>query len=191
MFLSNPRRHVGTAVASTVALGLATVAAAETANSTAGGSRTILGNDRVRIERSPSGMLVAESTRSGRRTRLANEGAVRALDLDGNFVGLARAGRPGQHGLDVVSIDARSGKVFQRTTTESVLALEVRRTGSLAWMSEAGGVRAVHVRNAGGEHTVASGRTIEPQSLALADSDATVARLYWTDAGKPAATAIE
>lgn len=118
MFLSNQRGHLGAVVVSTVVLGLAAVATADTGSSAADRSRTVLANDRVRIERPPSGMLVAESVRSGRRTRLANEGAVRALDLD-------------------------------------------------------------------------AGSAIERQSLALADSDATVARLYWTDAGKPAGTAIE
>ncbi len=73
---------------------------------------------------------------------------------------------------------------------KNALALEVRRTGTLVWITQNDTTRTVYGKNAGGKHVLGNGERIDPSSLALADSGAT-AHVYWVDETQAHAAAIE
>ncbi|HEX8122829.1 MAG TPA: hypothetical protein VF549_16370 [Solirubrobacteraceae bacterium] len=183
--LTNPR--LGAVLAATAALALAATAPGQ-ADQARRGASPVAGSAKAQVVRTASGDLVARSVTTGHRTRLAPGIAASLVDVDGNYVGVS--GRFGDR-IEVRSIDARTGRVTLRARTPNVLALEVRRTGTLVWVAQHGTSRSVHGRNAGGSHVLGTGTAIDPQSLAVADSDTTTAHVYWTDGGVPATAAIE
>jgi hypothetical protein len=183
--LITPR--TGAVIASTAALALVAVTPGQ-ADQGRRAAAPVAGSAQAQVVKTASGRLVAESLTTGHRTRLGSGVSASLIDVDGNYVGVA--GRVGDR-IEVRSIDARTGRVKLRARTPNVLALEVRRTGTLVWVAQHGTSRSVHGRNAGGNHVLGTGTAIDPQSLALADSDATTAHVYWTDGTTAASAAIE
>lgn len=183
----NPRLAAITASAATLALALAATGQAErTADGAA--ERVVTANEKVQVVRTSRGALVAESLVNGHRTTLGKQVPASLVDVDGNYVGYARAYT---NRVGVISIDARSGKVRRSSAAENVMALEVRRTGTLVWMTEHGTKRSVHLRNLAHDSVLGTDDAIDPRSLALADSGATTAHVYWTDGREPHVAAVE
>ncbi|HEX8205941.1 MAG TPA: hypothetical protein VF587_07785, partial [Solirubrobacteraceae bacterium] len=123
-----------------------------------------------------------------KRTTLGKTVPASLVDVDGNYVGYARGFT---NRVGVISIDARTGKVRRSSAAENVMALEVRRTGTLVWVTEHGTTRSVHARTAADDVVLGSGEKIDPRSLALADSGATTAHVFWVDGREPHVAAVE
>jgi hypothetical protein len=158
-----------------------------TAQSAATG-RVVEANAHARVVKTPAGVLVAESLTTGKRTVLGRNVAASLVDIDRHMVGYARAFT---NRVEVRSIDARTGKVSRSSAAENVMALQVRRTGTLVWITEKGTQRSVYARTFPTEVLLGSGEKIDPRSLAIADSDATTAHVYWVDGTKAHVAAVE
>ena len=181
--LLTPR--LGATLASAAALALAVTATGQADRSD---ESVVTANAKVKVVKTAGGALVAESLANGRRTTLGKQVPASLVDVDGNYVGYARAYT---NRVGVISIDARSGKVKRSSAAENVLALEVRRTGTLVWITEHGTERSVHARTFPADVVLGTGSRIDPRSLAIADSDATTAHVYWTDGREPRMSPVE
>ena len=180
------QRLVGILAAATATLALGVTAPARGDQSS--GSRTVVANANVKVVKTDAGGLLVKSLVNGHRTPLGRAVPARLVDVDGNYVGYARRF---SNRVGVISIDARSGKVKRSSAAENVLALEVRRTGTLVWITQHGAQRSVHLRNRTHDDVLGTGDAIDPNSLALADSGATTAHVYWTAGGRPHVAAVE
>ena len=175
--------RLGTVAAAGAALALAVPAAAPAAP-----RDVVAANANVKVVETAAGGLVAKSLVNRHRTPLGKAVPARLVDVDGNYVGYARRY---SNRVGVISIDARTGKVRRSSAAENVLALEVRRTGTLVWITQHGDERSVHLRNLAHDSVLGTGDAIDVDSLALADSGATTAHVYWTDGNVPHVAAIE
>lgn len=142
----------------------------------------------VKVVKNTSGRLVAVSLVNGRRTPLGPGVSAALLDVDGSYVGYS--GRSNGR-IQTRSLNARTGYVAFRARTPNVLSLEVRRTGTIVWVTQHGRSRSVHAMNNGGFRTLGTGTAIDPRSLAVADSDATTAHVYWADGAEPGVSPVE
>lgn len=172
-----------TSLALTAALGTSALATA-----TASAAETIEANGKVKVVKTDAGDLVAKSLVTGHRTPLGRETAASLVDVAGNYVGVA--GRFGGR-IEVRSVDARTGRIAYRVRVKNAMALEVRRTGTIVWITQNDTTRTVYGRNAGGKHVLGNGELIDPSSLALAESGATTAHVYWVDDSQTYSAAIE
>jgi hypothetical protein len=140
----------------------------------------------------------------GRPDPEGNEGVTREI-LAGTVVAYEFSAQPafgsGEGSTALVMVrDLRSGKMLQKvpTGTPSVprrgigigraLSLVVKSDGAVAWVAGAlppEGYYQVHALDGSGSRVLATGRSIDPQSLALAGST-----LYWTQEGKPFSAAL-
>lgn len=168
--------------------GAAASAGAAVASAAALPAGVVAANAHARVVRTARGTLVAESLVTGRRTVLGTTVPASLVDLDRNMVGYARQF---SNRVEVRSIDARTGKVARSSATENVMALQVRRTGTLVWIAEHGTTRSVHFRTFPADGVLGTGERIDPRSLALADSDATTVHVFWVDGRTPHVAAIE
>jgi hypothetical protein len=175
--------RLATIAAAGAALALAVPAAAH-----ADQRHAVAANAHVKVVKTDRGGLVVKSLVTGHRTPLGKAVPASLVDVDGNYVGYARRF---SNRVGVISIDARTGKVRRSSAAENVLALEVRRTGTLVWITQHGDERSVHLRNVAHDSVLGTGDAIDPRSLALADSGATTAHVYWTDGNEPHVAAIE
>ena len=178
----NPRVVVA-AVAATGALAL-TATAGGSMQAAPGSSETVIANAHVKVVEKPSGRLVAVSLVNGHRKRLAAGTDKRLVDVDGNYVGVGRG-----HGAR--SFDARTGSIAFGARRANVLAVQVRRTGTIVWMADHGHERRVHVLNNGGHRLLGRGAALDPRSLVIADSDATTAYVYWAQRGEVGGAPVE
>ena len=175
--------RLGTIAAAGAALALAVPAAGH-----ADQRQAVAANANVKVVETDKGGLVVKSLVTGHRTPLGKAVPAGLVDVDGNYVGYARRY---SNRVGVISIDARTGKVRRSSAAENVLALEVRRTGTLVWISRHGSEESVHLRNIAHDSVLGTGDAIDPNSLALADSGATTAHVYWTDGNEPHVAAVE
>jgi hypothetical protein len=90
-------------------------------------------------------------------------------------------GPEGGGGKELQVQDLRNGRLIHRVDAGAD-AIVLKSDGSMAWIGGLGTnlVRGVYTLDKSGQHLLASGPDIDPQSLALAGST-----LYWTQDGKP------
>jgi len=153
------------------------------------------GHDGVSVLGEPLGLPDPQGNSGVSRETLA--GAIVAYE----FSSEPGFGSRGGGAALVVVRDLRSGRVLHKvpTGTPSVpraagiglgpaLSLVVKSDGAVAWIVSAGfrnGYYQVHALDGSGSRTLATGRSIDPHSLALAGST-----LYWTQEGKPFSSAL-
>jgi hypothetical protein len=152
------------------------------------------GHHRVSVLGEPLGLPDPQGSQGVSRETLA--GAIVAYE----FSSEPGFGSRGGGAALVVVRDLRSGRVLHKvpTGTPSVpgpgiglgpaLSLVVKSDGAVAWIARAGprtGYYQVHALDGSGDRLLATGQSIDPNSLALAGST-----LYWTQEGKPFSAAL-
>lgn len=183
-----PRFAAVAASAAVLGLGAATTATGQTEYRANQASVPVAANEHVKVVKTTSGRLVAESLVTGRRTPLGAGVSTALVDVDGSFVGYT--GRFNDR-IQARALNAKTGAIEFRAKTPNVMALEVRRTGTIVWVTQHDRERSVHAMNNGGFRTLGTGDAIDPRSLAIADSDATTAHVYWTDGREPGVSPVE